>query len=277
MSTAPLTYTFQPHKKLSREFVRITREISSRADSLSQRRRDPVEDAVHDGRVLMKRLRALLWFAKPALSPSALERVKAQLRKGSGLLADQRDTAVTRKTLLKLEKKESTTQGKADLAQLKRDMVGAEPSAKEQWQALGKAMAILSECVGLIKRAGRSKTEWSSPKKRVKKAFRATEGAKKKARLTKSDTDFHEWRKKAKRLFYLLELTSADPGRQEKRILKRADKLQDTLGDYHDAAMVEDRIRGKHFSHSSANRVLKLLRRRKTNLRKKARKIDITL
>jgi CHAD domain-containing protein len=101
----------------------------------------------------------------------------------------------------------------------------------------------------------------------------------KKARHTGRDADFHAWRKKAKRLFYHLELTQAKPERRMVRAMKRAGKLQDTLGAYHDCVVIENQLRQMLPLSPDARRVAGLLEKRKGRLRKKAcavsRQIDI--
>jgi hypothetical protein len=67
MASPPLPYTFRPHEKLSHGFVRVLRAISIRARGLTRRSRQPTDESIHEGRLLIKRLRALLWFARPAL------------------------------------------------------------------------------------------------------------------------------------------------------------------------------------------------------------------
>ena len=127
-----------------------------------------------------------------------------------------------------------------------------------------------------IKRSAAKGAEWPSPSERLGKAFRATRQAGKKARRTGKDADFHEWRKKAKRLLYQLELTQAGTGRRRARALKRVGTLQDNLGADHDGVMVEGQLRLKRRMlplPSSARRVLRLLAKRKARLRKKACKI----
>jgi CHAD domain-containing protein len=274
MSIAPLNYAFRSHEKIRDGIVRILAGISLRAANLSERSHGSVEVVVHEGRVLMKRLRALLWFARPVLTPSTHREAKACLRRASGLLAAQRDLAVTRGTLKKLAKKRS---GKCDwflVTEIIRKVAGddGEASEKEQRRTLRKAMGIVRRTISDVTRNAKSRIAWAPPEKRMGKAFHAVKKAAKKARRTGSDTDFHTWRKKAKRLFYLLELTEPKPGRHRTRLLKRTDKLQDKLGEYHDAFMVEDRIRRKRLPPSAAKRVLHLLAKRKARLEKEARK-----
>jgi CHAD domain-containing protein len=138
---------------------------------------------------------------------------------------------------------------------------------------LKKAVAILCQSVDEIKRNVTDHAAWPSPCERLKKAFRKTRKAGKKAQRTGRDTDFHTWRKKAKRLLYQLELTQAEPGRRTVRTMKRAALLQDTLGIYHDYVVVEEYLRHILPLPPAARRMADLLEKKKRHLRKKACKI----
>jgi CHAD domain-containing protein len=274
-----LVYSFQPDEKIKDGAVRILGEISVQGRGLTRHSREPLGELIHEGRLLIKRVRALLWFGRPALDSAAYARARTRLRKAAGLLADQRDLEVTHVTLEELARKASpNARDRAALTQITRSLVrnsaASGASKKALRQMLGKAMRILCQSVAQIKRSAASRAAaWPSSSERVAKVFRATLQAGKKARRTGKDVDFHEWRKKAKRLLYQLELTQVEPGRRMTRIIKRVGKLQDKLGAYHDGVVVVDRIRQVVPLSASARRVLRLLEKRKARLRKKARRI----
>ena len=278
MATPPFAYAFQPHEKIRDGFVRVLGEISARGRGLTHSR-EPADELIHEGRLLIKRARALLWFARPALGLAAYARARARLRKAAALLADQRDLAVTQATLEQLGKKAASpnARDRAALAQVFRSLVrnsaAGEAPEKALRHMLQKAVEILLQSVDGIKRSAAGRAAWPSPSGRLAEAFRAMRQAGKKARRTGKDADFHEWRKKAKRLLYQLELTQPGPGREMARTLKRVGQLQDNLGATHDGVVVEDRLRRTLPLSSSERRVLRLLEKRKARLRKKACKI----
>jgi len=258
--------------------VRVLGEISARGRGLTRHSREPAGELIHEGRLLIKRVRALLWFARPALDLSVALRTRAWLLKASGLLAGYRDFAVTQTTLEELGQKASKAGDRAALAQIFRSLTGSLAAGIEPekaWQlTLQKAMGILCRSVGEVKRSTAGCVMWPSPSERLGKAFRAMRRTGKKARRTGKDIDFHTWRKKTKRLLYLLELTQAEPGRRMARVIKRVGKLQNKLGTCHDCAVVEEQLRLKRQTvplPSSARRVLSLLEKRKARLRNKAR------
>lgn len=277
MPPTPLAYAFQPNEAISRGLVRVLGEISVQGRRLTQRSRKPAGELIHEGRLLIKRVRALLWFARPTLNLAVSVQTRARLRKAAGVLAGHRDLAVTQTTLEELGQKALKTSDRAALTQIFRSLAGDPATGEAQEKALRltlqKAIGILCQSVDEIKRSIAGCAVWPSPSERLGKAFRAMGRARKKARRTGKDTGFHTWRKKAKRLLYLLELTQTEPGRRMARVMKRVGKLQNKLGICHDCAVVELRLRQTVPLPSSAQRVLRLLEKRKARLRNRARKI----
>jgi CHAD domain-containing protein len=114
---------------------------------------------------------------------------------------------------------------------------------------------------------------WPFSSGRVPRAFRAAHHAAKKALKSGEAVRFHEWRKKAKRLLYQLELTRLKPDQYTTRLIKKVDRLQAKLGAYHDCVVAEDTLRYKAPSRADAKRISTLLKKREGRLRKKAQKI----
>ncbi len=276
MPSPPLAYTFRPQEDVRNGFGRLLTAISRRGRGLERHARRPLGDAIHELRLLIKRARALLWFARPALRPSAYTRAKTRLRKAAQLLAGQRDLTVTKSTLEDLNAQAAKARDRTALAHaLRHTALNASGAAQERSlrSAFKKAVEILDRSVNEIKRSVAAHSEWLPPADRLKKAFHATRKAGKKARATGKDVDFHTWRKKAKRLLYQLELTQSEPRRRMSQIMKQVTKLQDSLGSYHDCVVVENHLRQMLPLSAAERRVANLLGKRKAHLRKKARKI----
>ena len=277
MPAPSFTYAFLPDEKIKEGFVRILGEIAKHGSELARPSSGPMEEPIHAGRLLIKRLRALLWFAHSTMSEEVESRAKTELRKAAGLLGGHRDLAVAQETLKKLKKKASTAAERKALAQTSRQF-GGMPEAAEVVEAkrqdsLQKAMDLLCRSVLIVKQNVSCIDSWPAPFQRVAKATHAQIKAWKKAQHTGDDTDFHTWRKRAKRLFYQLELAQSTKGKKTARAMKKVGKLQQKLGEYHDDVVVEGRLREAATPNSSAKRVLKSLDKEKTHLRKKAVKI----
>jgi CHAD domain-containing protein len=274
MSKPALHYALRPDKSVRDEVVRILDEIAGRARYLAGGSGEPGDELVHEGRLLIKRLRALMWLARPALGAMVYRKTQADLRTAAGFLAGQRDLVAARTTLEKLKREASRQRDEEDITRLcPGEMEGKLSGADVSIGRFREAMGMAGAAVGELKQVAEAGEKWPSPRKRLEQASQSARRAGRKARESKSDLDFHAWRKKAKRLLYLLELTQPQPTRHMGHLIARVEKLQDELGRYHDQVVTEDRLRTMDPLPSSARRVLQLLARSKKRLGKKARKI----
>ncbi len=71
MEPLPLRYVFEPHEKIDQAVIRILDEISSCGQIVARGSSASLDELVHVGRLLIKRLRALAWFASPELTKAA--------------------------------------------------------------------------------------------------------------------------------------------------------------------------------------------------------------
>ncbi len=148
----------------------------------------------------------------------------------------------------------------------------------EERKNIDKAVKLLCGELDDLAQAVERTGKWPSVAKRTEKAFRVMRKSGKKARRTQADGDFHAWRKKAKRLLYLLEMRDGDATGREKELLERVSKLQSTLGEDHDCVVTAQQLPAPKESRAEARAVTKLLDERRRRLRKKsiklARRID---
>jgi CHAD domain-containing protein len=273
-AASPEAFTLSWHKKSADSFARVLRRIAAQAQSLAGDPKYSNEEAIHEVRLLIKRVRALLWFARPSLAKAVKTEARAQLRKAAQLLAGQRDLKAAQATFEKMMEEVDSARGRAAVettSQALRERNGAHP---EPWrQTVEKAVKVFCAEVDDFAQAVEHSAKWPSATKRTEKAFRAMRKKGKKARRTLSDADFHAWRKKTKRLLYLLELRDTDPSGREKRLIERVDELQSTLGDDHDCVVAAKQVPATPHRRDAARRVTRLLVERKRRLRKKSRKL----
>lgn len=267
-------FAFRSEKKIGQEFVRILHLMANRARALIHC--SDLSASIHETRVLIKHLRALLWFAKHTLPAAGLKRANLRLRKASHLLATQRDLTVMLSTLKKLSHDIPRHKDRKILTQIPLIQVPQQATDQKPEQSLRHAIKILLETLEQVAESVKTCSQWPSPSDRLAKAFHAEKKAGKKVLYGGEALQFHTWRKKAKRLLYQLQLTYPTPDRHEARAVKRVDKLQSKLGDYHDCVVAQDHLLKKpphQMSKALVNRSLKLLEKRKKHLQKKTRKL----
>ncbi len=268
-----LPYAFSPQHGLEHEFPRVLHRVSARLKKLAGHPGHDKSETLHEIRISIKLLRALLWLAKPGCSPAHAFAIKNQLKIAAHHLAGTRDMMVMRATLQELKKESDEPEEHESIEHALRAF--ALRQAKTSNGVLKKASATLQKAISLMERDCHFDSGKSSARRRLKKAFHLTHQARQKALKTKRALDFHEWRKKAKRLLYLLQLLHADPGKKTARMIKRIDKIQHWLGDHHDHVLLEEQLkkgRPGGLEGSGLKALSQLIGERKRHFRRKAEK-----
>src|ERR1700677_3197456 len=104
----------------------------------------PSGDSLHACRTLIKRLRALAWFAKPALPTLTQAMAKKYLREAAGLLAPERDAAVIRAVLQKFAGKLQQNRSRAAIIAAE-ELASPAPSSPEN--TMRSALALVQKAV----------------------------------------------------------------------------------------------------------------------------------
>jgi CHAD domain-containing protein len=128
--------------------------------------------------------------------------------------------------------------------------------------------------VGLLFRRGAEKAvrPWPGAAKRHRAAARSCHHAMKRALSSNRADDFHEWRKKAKRLLLLLRVVELAPDRPMREAIELVDKLQSRLGYHHDLVVLEGHLDKNSFlsqQASAARNVLGHIHRQRAVLEKR--------
>ncbi len=249
------------------------------------------EDTVHEIRKAIKRLRALLALMRGELGPKRYARENTALRDCARRLACARDAEVMLDTLdAILERHPSRLALSAAVAALRaqllaeREAAGAlavrDPSVRgevlgelhtvrarvERWELHERPLKLLAPGLERIYRRGRLGLGVAFP--RGKRGRRA--GA---AERTEA---LHAWRKRVKELRYAAETLDrgGKSSKRTRRLARRADRLGELLGEEHDLALLEGRVRERSRQFAGERRtrkqLLKLIARRRGSLRKRA-------
>ena len=263
-ATPRLLRVFRPNEEPAKGFRRILERMAAQAKLAERLSSDASSDSVHKTRVLIKHLRALLWFAGAAIRSPEKDRIQAQLWEASHLLASQRDLEVTQALLKKLSRK--WTQPLEPIAEKLTQATGHEADAVQQASSL--LLKALEEFVIQVNNV----TRWPSLPVRLTKACRATKKAGKKALKSEAPAQFHRWRKKAKRLLYLLQWNLGQ-GKRIPLLIKGVDKLQRKLGQYHDCVIAEEQVEKNSLPTEKIPQSIGQLQKRQSRLKKSVRKL----
>jgi len=192
---------------------------------------DRTEDRVHEIRVRMKKFRAVLRLAAPALTRPAFAKSDELARDLKDHFGSVRDDDVQAELLLDLLDKGEAVATASALGLHCRNPE-RQPDAAAARETCS-ALASLADHFQLEKLAcGEVFEAWLGSYRRSRRAMRAC------LKETGDDLIFHEWRKRVKEFLY----QSAAIGRPLDKFVPKADRLASVLGSHHDLAILTARL-----------------------------------
>jgi len=230
------------------------------------------DDAVHEVRTRIKKMRSLLRLVRPSLGESRYQRAKRCLQQASRPLAPIRDARVVLATCEGLMRR----WGGADRAsldaalerRLEKALATASPTKR-------RTMARnLSRILGLTTELPAKQAGWSSLSHGLQRTYARGRKAFEAAHSSGSDAGLHELRKCAKDLLYTCSfLRKASP--RATALISDLRRLTDLLGNAHDLAIVKRLAspRGPVHEVSLRRRLAESAARRQAFLRSQAWKI----
>ena len=232
-------FRLSPGRPLPDEVRRVARgRIDHALDELRGKSDSTREEAVHEARKDMKKLRALLRLVRGDLGERVYRRENACFRDTAGELAGMRDADVMLATLGDLEERYGDLPGAAGRLRqalvahrFRTSAVGLKPAAKAAVETLAEARARVDDWPldsegfeafedGLERIYREGRRDWRA------------------ARTLPSAERIHEWRKRAKDLWYHSLLLQESWKPVMTALADEAHELADRLGDDHDLAVL---------------------------------------
>jgi CHAD domain-containing protein len=236
----------------------LTRVAAGRAEAALERLREneagegDAAAAVHGVRKDMKKLRTVLRLVRFELGKERYRWENSRFRDAARTLSEARDAEVKLETLEVLAEHEEDLPGEAVDAWRKildRDREAAANFAHDE-EALAEARSLIESGLEGIHAWELEGDSWKLIEPAVIRTYRRGRRAMKKARARRRDGDLHEWRKRAKDLWYELRLLScAWPGPLE-ATAEEAHRLTVLLGDHHDLAVLREDLRERNLGEA---------------------------
>ncbi|WP_321896737.1 CHAD domain-containing protein [Paraburkholderia heleia] len=234
---------------------------------------DAEHETLHALRVALRRLRTLLWAWRPLLGRARVEPQRAFFKRAASAAGEARDWDIALSLL------------GADGALANEGLVSARRAAGEHAQQTLRATDLkhalrdmLHELNRVLNTSPRRTPLKRLARERVRVARRSLARRMRRARRAKRRdyAAWHEVRKGAKRLRYLLEFFGSVLPRRESRRVKSLKKLQDRFGKLNDA-VASERLIAQHREifpdTAQADAALLTLRRERRRRRRKAAKL----
>jgi CHAD domain-containing protein len=249
----------------------LKRVAGVRAEKALERLRGDEEgtaEAIHGARKDMKKLRAVLRMVRDALPKRLYKEENRRYRDAARALSASRDAEVKLETLDALAE-----QG----GELPRAAVETWRRILDRDRKAAVNTAHAEAAIGLIEAGAEGIRAWplvgSSWKLvggEVKRAYRRGRRAMDAAAADPSEENFHEWRKRAKDLWYQLRLLGPAWSELLGAAAEEAHRLTDLLGDHHDLAVLGEDLRERRLGEEKTRALEAAISRRQEDIASEA-------
>jgi CHAD domain-containing protein len=228
-------YRFERGEPLPEAIARVARgRIDDAIDELGGGTDSSPEDAVHNARKDLKKLRALLRLTRSELGKAVYQRENASFRDAAAALSGVRDADVMLATLEKLELEEAVSGPLRQSLEAHRLRTGG--GGREQ--AAAEAVEMLSEARARIVDWPLEDDSFSVIEPGLRRMYRSGRREWRAMRKEPTVEGLHEWRKRTKEFWYDHELLRTLWEPVMKAVGNEAHDLSDLLGDDHDLAVL---------------------------------------
>jgi len=224
--------------------VGLKRIAAARAEKALERLQggdEETADAIHGARKDMKKVRAVLRLARGALPKQLYKEENKRYRDAARALSASRDAEVKLETLDALAEQGGGLPGEAVATWrqiLHRDREAALNTAHAE-----SAIGLIEAGLEGIRSWPLEGDSWKLIGGEVRRAYRRGRRAMASAASDQSEESFHEWRKRAKDLWYQLRLLGPAWSGPLGAVAEEAHRLTNLLGDHHDLAVLREDLR----------------------------------
>jgi hypothetical protein len=236
------SYRFQPHEPTQQAVQRIASGCLNAALS-ELALQDGQGRAVHEARKRLKETRAVLALARRALGKHVYRRENSQLRKAARELTEAREAAARVGCVdMLLERFADQVAGKSFQSIRSRILEERDRAIEQAAQSaeLAEAKTALSAAQERLASLELSRQGWPAISPGLRRGYARARRAMQRAYARPTPERFHEWRKRAKRHYYHLELLDVLPASEvASQRRKELKLLSEWLGDDHDLAELD--------------------------------------
>jgi CHAD domain-containing protein len=243
----------------------------------------PVADeAIHDARKRLKKVRAGLRMARSAMGRRAFRRENKAFRDAARPLSEIRDAKILIAALDELAKKASPTERSA-MKVLRDHLVVNQIKARRRVLrgkgSLKPVVGSLRSARQRIRKRRAARGHWSVLGVGLRRVYRSGRDAFAVARSHPTVEHLHEWRKQVKYLWHQLQILEPIRPIRLRKLANQAHRLSDHLGDDHDLAMLRQRLSRASVRITSAarERIMKRMGDRREALQVRAMRLGARL
>lgn len=234
-----MAFQLKTDRAVAREVRRLARKELESARKALMRAPRPADEAIHDARKSVKKVRAILHLVETD-GGHGLSGSRKRLRAVSRTLSDLRDAKAMIDTFETLVHEHSRLFDARTRARVRRRLASGKRAAARTAAADGS----IAKAARLLRRLRRAAARWrpahdgfKALAPGIRKAHRDARRTLARARRRNGDTEYHEWRKALKTQWYALRLVggaSAAVGRD----IRALDSAETWLGDDHNLTVL---------------------------------------
>jgi CHAD domain-containing protein len=239
-------------------------------------------ELVHDARKTIKRMRALARLLRHELGEQEFKSVNRSLRVAGQRLAGARDAEVRLATLHNLIERNPKALTREGISRLERRL----ESEREQTVELSDHDKALQDIAAMRQQLARWTQvghDFEALAPGLERIYR--EGRRRHARVKRGHgrdaQDVHDWRKRVKSLYYVLDMLGGKRANGTRGPRRRADRLGEVLGEEHDlwmlCAYVDEHPDRLGEDQAAQQELIERIERRRKQLRKRALKLGARL
>jgi CHAD domain-containing protein len=239
-----------------------------------------LDEAVHETRKRLKRLRASLRLERSAIGDETYRRENVAFRDLGRRLSGPRDAMVLIETLDELTDRfgdELSLEGTARLRdQLVQNHERAVTKLRQDETTIDAASAALEEARVRSVAWKYDSDGFEALRPGLERIYRRGRRAMRAAAEEPSTEHLHEWRKRAKDLWHAVQIVRPAAPKRMKALAKQAHSLSDLLGDDHDLAVLREHVAGTGVAferEATRTALLSVIDRRRASLRRQAFKL----
>lgn len=269
-----MAYTFLPEETVAEAATRVAREQLDRAiHELTERRDHDPATAVHNARKAIKRERSLLRLVAGTLPRTARRRENRALRDAARRLSGARDADALVATVDGLAERFAGQLPERAFTGIRDELAAGQGDHGANLDLAAGATAAASELDAVRERLADwrvSRDGWRAIEAGIDRAYTRGRQAYARAERTRSAETLHDWRKRAKDLWYHSQLLAEVGGPVLRGQAKDAHALADLLGDDHDLAVLDGVLAGGLPAPVDVDGVRELIAHRRKELQTQA-------
>jgi CHAD domain-containing protein len=210
---------------------------------------DELAAAIHGARKNLKKLRGVLRLVRDELGRKTFKAENRRYRDAGRLLSGSRDAEVKLQTLLALRHRfedlpENAVERWEGALETERDELAAAMRGESEGR-IGQAIDAIEAGRDAIGRWPLRTDSWALVGPGLSTSYKDGRKAMKRVLTDSSAENVHEWRKRAKDLWYQLQIVRDAWPQPLGATVDQADELADLLGDHHDLALLADDLQAR--------------------------------